>query len=726
MSAPTLTLSIGDVGRVTAVGTSLVLVVALTTCAPDGPTPARQASVDRCQWAMLGRDATRSFATPCPTPIAPDTVAGLEQAWFFGTDDAVTATPAVVDDVVYVGDWSGRFYAVDLATGELLWSHTADPHPAVYAGQIVSSAAVADVDGERTVYFGSGKTVHALRADDGSVRWEQELGRPGDGSDPTEVESSPVVADGVVIVGTDVHNSQAGEPAGIHAFDAATGRPRWSTITAPSDDPEPTGPGCGDVWGSPTVDLDRRLVFAGTGNCSSDDGWGPNSEALLALDLDTGARVWGFQPHEANHDDLDFAGAPNLFEVDGRPAVGLGNKDGAYYAVDRSTGELLWQRPVADAGISEPGSDFSTGGFIGPTALAAEGAAAGDGAGGHDTAADDGAGGHDTAADDGAGGHDLVVGGTAVGGDPYVHAIDAATGEIAWQQPAPGPTYAPSAVAGGVVFLGGIDYTFRAFDLRDGSVLWEQPLSGAVSGGAAVVGGDVVVVAGMREPGVGEPLRTAGVYRFTLDPVAAADETTGTDAAEASPGSDDGGDGSAPAGDATTGQPSSSASTSTSGDPPTSGTVEVGPASSGTRPEQQPCIAEPCELGFELTSDRVGGDTGSGTVHIGLDPFEVVVETEGLGDPTRWLRPGSLAAQQGATAYAVYLSQGTDDPVGGLVCVLDAEGDCTGDRNPAPGASYDRISILSVADPSTFPSIAEGFDRLITTNAFAVPFAPAG
>jgi polyvinyl alcohol dehydrogenase (cytochrome) len=690
--------------RQTSLGAGLALLVALTACAPDGPQAARSAAIDRCQWPMLGHDATRSFDYPCATPISPDTVDDLDEAWFFGTDDAVTATPAIVDGTVYVGDWSGRFYAIDLATGQLDWSFTAEPHPSVYAGQIVSSAAVADVNGVRTVYFGAGKTVHALRAEDGELLWRQELGRPGDDGDPTEIESSPVVADGLVILGTDVHNSRESEPAGVYAFDAASGRPRWSTVTAPSDDPEPTGAGCADVWGSPTVDIEARQVFVGTGNCASEDGWGPNSEALLALDLDTGERLWGFQPHEQSHDDLDFAGAPNLFEVDGRPVVGLGNKDATYYVVDRATGDLLWQRQVTEPGITEPGSDFSTGGFIGPTALATEEGA--------------------PVPDDGAGGGGIVVGGTAVGGTPYVHALDAETGEVLWQQPAPGPSYAPSLVAGGVVFLGGVDYTFRAFDLRTGEVLWDQALSGAVSGGAAVVGPDLVVVAGMRQPGIGEPLEGAGVYRFTLS----------QDAGDARDGDDDGGDGegagdpSSSSGSSAATSPSSSSPSSEAeaGAPGSSDGEPTGPPSVSSGMEAQPCVSGPCPLSFALTADRVGGDTGTGRIDVGLDPFEVMVETDGLGDPARWLRPGSTAAETGATAFAVYLSEGTDDPVGGLVCVLDTAGDCTGRANPAPGATYDRLSILAVADPGTFPSIAEGFDRLVTTNAFTVPFTPAG
>ena len=69
--------------------------------------------------------ASRPTATP---PSRPTRWATCAQDWFFTTDDAVTATPAVVDGTVYVGDWSGRFYAIDLDTGELDWSFTAEPH----------------------------------------------------------------------------------------------------------------------------------------------------------------------------------------------------------------------------------------------------------------------------------------------------------------------------------------------------------------------------------------------------------------------------------------------------------------------------------------------------------------------------------------------------------------------------------------------------------------------
>jgi polyvinyl alcohol dehydrogenase (cytochrome) len=632
-----------------------------------GDDPAAPEPIDECDWPMWGHGPDRTFSYPCETALSPGSVGDLEEAWFFNADDAVTATPAVVDGTVYVGDWSGNFYALDLDTGEPRWTFRARVHPRVYAGQVVSSAAVADVDGARRVYFGAGNTLYALDAGDGGVLWEHRLAPAGADEDSREIESSPVVVDGMVIFGSDVHNADDGTPAAVFALDAATGDERWTTVTAPSpvetavggtpSGDQPTGSGCADVWGSPTVDLERRLVFVGTGNCTAADRWGSHSEAILALDLDTGEERWSYQPHEPNRDDLDFAGAPNLFDVDGRAAVGLGNKDAVYYAVDRETGAPLWDTRVAEPGIPRPGSDYSTGGFIGPTALAAG----------------------------------VIVGGTAVGGAPYLHAIDAASGRVLWQQDVAGPTYAAAAEANGVVFIGGTDFTFRALDLRDGDVLWERQLSGAISGGAVVVGDDVIAVAGIRAPGVDTTSDNSGVYRFSLG--------RGGGAA-----------------------PESSGATAT-----TTATIPAGPPSSNA-PEAlaQPCVAAPCPLEFTISAERVDGDTGSGTVRIQLDPFRVEVSAEGLGSPGRWLRPGSPAASEGATAFGVYLSQGTDNPVGGLVCVLDAGDDCTGTENPAPGATYDRISILAVNDPETLPSIAEGIDRIVTTNGLEIPVTPGG
>jgi polyvinyl alcohol dehydrogenase (cytochrome) len=641
---------IGGITRGRAVGVIAAMVAVAASIAAVGTAGAAPSvdGSDECAWPMWGRDRARSFSTECNGALSPASASDLHRIWFFNTHDVVTATPAVVDGSVYVGDWSGRFYKLRATDGRLRWVRKTEPHRNVYAGQIVSSAAVETVRGVPTVYFGGGKTLYALRASDGSIRWKHEL-RPDSGTnDPTEIESSPLVVDGMVISGWDVHNSTKGEPAGVFALDAATGKQRWRTVLAPTEGEGATGPGCADVWSSPTVDEERRLVFVGTGNCvTSPDGYGRFAEAVVALDLDDGSVKWSYQPHQPNRDDLDFAGAPNLFESSGRALVGLGGKDGTYYALDRETGELVWTTPVVEPGLTNPGSNFSTGGFIGPTAVADA----------------------------------TITGGTAIGDAPFLHALDTATGAIRWQQEIAAATYGAPAVAGGVVVIGGTDFTLRALDLATGQVLWSDEVQGAVSGGPAIVGDDVFAVAGIREPGLQNRSETSGVYRYSLR-----------------------------------GKPV----TSTTTKPPRSGRDRTGPT---VPPTPQPCVGSPCDVAFNLVQPPAGL-TPRMQLRVELDPWRVDVKTEGLGDPLAWVRPGSPAAAAGATRFGVFMSERDDNPQGGLLCVLDAEGTCSTSRIPTPGATYNRLTILAITDSDELPSPAEGVNRLVVTRSFDPPLAP--
>jgi outer membrane protein assembly factor BamB len=427
------------------------------------------------------------------------------------------------------------------------------------------------------------------------------------------------------------------------ALDASSGDVRWDF-----DPDQGAGPtGCVDVWASPSVDEERGLVFAATGNCpSSPEGWGEYVEALFALDLESGEPAWSFQPHEPNNDDLDFAGAPNLFTVEGQDLVGLGNKDGTYYVVDRETGEEVWRAEATEPGLEEAGSNFSTGGFIGGSAVA-----------------------------DG-----MVVGGTGVGPCPCAHGIDATTGEIVWQNEEPAATYASAAVADGLLFLGGNDFTFRALDLATGEILWSQEVQGAVSGGSAVSGGDVFAVAGIREPGLDAPSETSGVYRFSLG---AGDDGT------------------------------SATTTTAAGSPPV------------TELEAQglPCQEQPCTIDFEI-NDPPAGTHPDLTVQLQADPLRIVVEATDLGAPEDWVRAGSAASRAGATRFGVFISHADDDPFGGggLVCSwAEGEDGCTGESIPRFAPTYNRISVLAIVDEDTEPTLADGADRLVRTLSFEPP-----
>jgi polyvinyl alcohol dehydrogenase (cytochrome) len=634
--------------RIAVIAAAGLLVVACSDVIDDpGPVDVGPlAGEGSCDWPMWGHNLSRTFAYPCETSLSTDSVTDLRLDWFFNTHDVVTATPAVASDTLYVGDWSGRFYALDTETGEPRWTFDGATEPNVYAGQIVSSAAVDRIDGREVVVFASARTLYALDTSDGTEVWSLAFGT-GDPNDFTEIESSPAIFDGMVFVGTDVHNRP--QEAGLHAVDLVTGDLRWSF-----DAEQGEHNGCGDVWSSPSVDTERRLVFFGTANCPpSPEGWGEYTEALIAVDADTGEPRWSFQPHGPNNDDLDFAGAPNLFTIDGRDLVGSGNKDGVYYAVDRDDGELAWKAEATGPGLEEEGSNFSTGGFIGPTAYW-EG---------------------------------VIVGGTAVGPPPFLHAIRAVDGDLSWQTAAVGETYAAAAVANDVLFVGGNDFTFRALDLSSGEILWSHEMQGVVAGGAAIVTDEVYAVAGIREPGLDRRSETSGVYRFSLDPDGQATTTT--------------------------------TSVTTTAERATDVRLE---------PVEGRCIGMPCDLfraGITLRAAPEGLDPTS-EFSITTDPFTVSFRGEGLGDPQDWLVPDTPAAEAGATVFGLYISESDDNPVGGLLCILDEALACEGDSLPRLAPSYNRITLLALKDAHTAPTLADGAARLLVTISFEPPLRPVG
>jgi len=113
------------------------------------------------------------------------------------------------------------------------------------------------------------------------------------------------------------------------------------------------------------------------------------------------------------------------------------------------------------------------------------------------------------------------------------------------------------------------------------------------------------------------------------------------------------------------------------------------------------------------------------TLEVREQPFRVTVDATGLGPPADWLRPGSPAARAGAVAYGVFMSERDDNPSGGLLCILDARGHCSSMKVPRRGAAYNRISLIAVESPTRAPTLADGFERLVTTQSFSPPLQPS-
>jgi polyvinyl alcohol dehydrogenase (cytochrome) len=489
------------------------------------PPPSCPALVD---WPTYGFDLARSRFNPEEGLINRNTVQGLEARWFFSTGTgtgAVSASPTVVGGVVYVGSWNGTMYALDAITGDPIWTFDiADPNPGARGGfpGIQSSAAVA----EGKVYFGGADAnVYALDAQTGVLAWKTALGDPDPTVEGAHVWSSPAVFDGKVYVGKSSHLDNPCVRGSVVALDAGTGNETWRFDALPericgtdtrhpcTSDSDCSGSACGaflvcrsgsggqaqshlcatdadctapatcqrplggGVTSSPTIDATSGVVFVSVGDCVGSGATG-FSEAIVALDAETGAVRWTFAPvPPGDLGDLDFVASPNLFSAtvgtSVQRLVGAGSKDGIYYVVDRDTGAAVWQRMVVGGGVF--------GGFNASTGVAAG----------------------------------LIYGGTFTG-PPFEFALVTSDGALAWQCPASecsSFSFGPPGIAPGVVFLGDGTGMLRAFDADTGALLRKLDLGGAISSGPAVVNGMVIVGAGTGGFGGGH---VQGVYGLAL------------------------------------------------------------------------------------------------------------------------------------------------------------------------------------------------------------------
>ncbi len=514
--------------RAVAAALLFVAVAVPAARAGNGPTD--------CSWPMFGQNERRLFATPAGcTSVALTTAPTLRPKWYVPMPDEVSASPAVVDGHVFVGDWAGNFYSLSAATGAIEWKYTIDDTSSVGFGRIVSSAAYTVVGGRKVVVFGGGATLYVLDATSGARVASQcldpraDVARCHTPGDQVEIESSPaIVRSGdaaTVVVGLDVHNSDHVGRTGIVALtlsaDASTVQlvPQWKfDPEAPDgkayDGPDMltvgsrTGSGCSDVWGSPTIDVAAGRVFFGTGSCSDSAAAAAYGEHVFAVSLATGDRLWSFRAHLDDATGLvddDFGGAPNLLP---NGLVGAGSKDGSYYALDPATGAVAWQVQVGQPGHATPG--FAVGGILASTAVGK------------------------------VNGRDAIFIATAIStpndkpissgpdtkvpsvvADPgrmlSLHAIDVANGSLLWRSPAARQAYGPPTYANGVVLVPStFDFQLDAFDANTGLLLVARPFAGPPSSSPVAIGDSVYGGVG-TSTGVGSPLAPLGaVYALQV------------------------------------------------------------------------------------------------------------------------------------------------------------------------------------------------------------------
>ncbi len=441
------------------------------------------------------------------TAITPANVGRLELAWAFGFPEAQRARsqPAVTDRAIFTGSQSGRVYALDRMTGCIWWTFDAEAE--------VRNAPVLDVDadGGATLYFGDfGARVYALDAQTGKLRWSTSVRDHPDGT----ITGSLALHDGRLFVpmsSTEVLSAY--NPAyecctfrgGVTALDAASGARvwRWYSVEKPvRHKGGETAPSGAPVWGTPTADPVRGLLYVGTGENYSSPATG-QSDAIIALELASGRQRWVMQAtagdawnaacgtdQSANcpaedGPDFDFGAPPMLVKAGGRDILLAGQKSGEIFAIDPGSGSVLWRRQVGRGGFN--------GGI-------------------HWGMASDGATLFVPIAD--------TPGSRFAKGDPRpgIHAFDVATGRPLWSRIEPlrcaefafaciTALSAPLTLIPGVVFAGGHDGRLVAYAAEGGEVLWKtetnrafatvngvEAKGGSIDGQGPVVAGDMVIV----------------------------------------------------------------------------------------------------------------------------------------------------------------------------------------------------------------------------------------
>jgi len=313
-------------------------------------------------------------------------VARLQVAWTYDSGDAfqdseMECNPIVVDGVLYATTPKLRLIALDAATGRLKWAFDPGQEQRPFGKARNRGVTVWAAGEDRRIFFVAGHWLYAVNAatgamvkafgESGRVDLRQGLGRPAEEMSISATSPGIVYRD-LLIMGSIVSETLPASPGDIRAYDARTGRIRWTfhTIPHPGEMGYDTWPkdawqyiGGANNWAGMSLDVKRGMVFAPTGSAAFDF-YGSNrkgddlfANTLLALNAETGERIWHFQAVRHDLWDRDFPAPPSLVTVerDGHAvdAVAQITKSGHVFLFERETGKPLF--PIEEQ--AAPASD---------------------------------------------------------------------------------------------------------------------------------------------------------------------------------------------------------------------------------------------------------------------------------------------------------------------------------------------------------------------------------
>ena len=348
------------------------------------------------QWKHHGGDHSSSKYAPFDQ-INAGNFEQLEVAWrwesadlrlpedqIFPTGD-YRATPIYVNGIIYTATNHSQVVALDPMTGEELWLF--DPESYVFGPPNFSPIQTRGIeywtDGEVERIFVAtiGKQLVSIDihtglpdpnfGDNGFVDLKQNLGRLEFEMNNITHGAPPIAVNDSVIVGSKIYDysmNNRSPPGHVRAYDTRTGEFKWrfNTIPQPGEDYNDTWEdgswataGNTNVWTYMAADDELGIVYLPT-STPTNDYWGGYrlgenlyAESIVALNAETGDRIWHFQTVHHGLWDYDIASAPNLIDivVDGRPikAVAQVSKTGFTYVFDRVTGEPVW--PIEEVSV---------------------------------------------------------------------------------------------------------------------------------------------------------------------------------------------------------------------------------------------------------------------------------------------------------------------------------------------------------------------------------------
>jgi len=304
-------------------------------------------------WTSFTLDNNNSRYQAAST-VTSSNVGTLTEAWEYPTQYSISSTPVVQDGVVYFADWAGNVYSVNVDEGSLNW--------VVNLGAPISSTLLL-ANGLVYVEMGPTETrVYALSQTTGAIVWSTRVS-----STMPSSWTSPIIYDNLIYFGTasnGIFENNASQDGEIVALNANTGSMAWTFKTMIG-----AAGGSGE-WGSVAIDPTLNALYFGTGNSFTKSLSSLYSYSIISLNATSGTMNWYYQVFHtlAKGHDEDFGSTPNLFTVTiggvTYQAVGLGNKNGVYYILDRTDGKLLQTDPVGttEAGITGvPGFYYPTG-----------------------------------------------------------------------------------------------------------------------------------------------------------------------------------------------------------------------------------------------------------------------------------------------------------------------------------------------------------------------------